>query len=431
MEVPEKRRLPRPHPFWDSEEGQRYKDYRRHISVIRLSAEVEPPSKNPRKRAASHDLRESMLKDALLWHGLEGEFGARWPRLRASLAVDLYFSSAERNPPGVHTMSKAALDLLGGPLGEAVLYKDDRQIKMLFARAFRDRNRPAVAVEAQTLTQTLAGVRRATSLEHPWRPAKANYEIEPRRIESDRLDEDLADWYKDDVTAFGQEQYLRMTFEERLKGQSALLTLTDHAAANVVTAYASERKPAQHRLPGTAHSLGYLLQSPYAFNLGPLPSRGQSKEFKRRVTDQLEAAATANPRLFPLLSAVGVTLFYIESKVGKDLDNIFLDLLPIVFEHLQPPERLLSQWAPIAQIKAWDAALKEGVVWRLLVLNSSRRWLSKTFLTCLTKRAPCSWRCRTVGATRAGGRARTHTFRMAFTIRRRTITDRSVRTRRT
>lgn len=61
-----------------------------------------------------------------------------------------------------------------------------------------------------------------------------------------------------------------------------------------------------------------------------------------------------------LLSAAGVTLFYVESKVGKDLDNIFLDVLPIVFEHLQPPEPLLSQWAPIAQIKGWEAALKEG-----------------------------------------------------------------------
>lgn len=96
------------------------------------------------------------------------------------------------------------------------------------------------------------------------------------------------------------------------------------------------------------------------FNLGPLPSRGQSKEFKRRVTAQLESAAIASPRLFPLLSPAGVTLFYVETKVGKDLDNIFLDVLPLVFEHLQPPEPLLSQWAPIAKIKEWEAALKEG-----------------------------------------------------------------------
>lgn len=355
----ERRRLPRPHPFWDSEEGHRYTDFRRNMSVIRLSAQVEPPSKNPRKRAVSEELQALMLKDALLWHGLEGEFGARWPRLRAPLAVELSFSSTERNPPAIHTLSKAVLDLLGGPPGKAVLFKDDRQIKMLFARAFRDSKRPTVSVEAQTLTQTLAGVRRATSLENPWHPAKANYDIAPRRIEVDHFDEDMADWYKHDLTEFGQEQYLRLTFEERLKGQSTLLALTDHAAANVVTAYASERQNA-YRLPGTARALSYLLQSRYVFNLGTLPARGQSKEFKRRVTAQLEAAATANPRLFPLLTAAGVTLFYVESKVGKDLDNIFLDVLPIVFEHLQPPERLLSQWAPLVQIKEWNSALKEG-----------------------------------------------------------------------
>lgn len=177
----ERRRLPRPHPFWDSEEGQNFTDQRRSISVIRLSAEVEPPSKNPRKRAASENLKSLMLKDALLWHGLDGEFGARWPRVRVPLAVDLSFSSTERNPPGIHTLSKAVLDLLGGPPGDAVLFKDDRQIKMLFARAFRDGKRPTVSVDAQTLTQTLAGVRRATSLEVPWRPAIANYDIAPRR----------------------------------------------------------------------------------------------------------------------------------------------------------------------------------------------------------------------------------------------------------
>lgn len=359
MDMPERRRLPRPHPFWDSEDGQRHKDFRRNISVIRLSADVEPPTKNPRKRAASQNLQALLLKDALLWHGLDGEFGARWPRLRAPLAVDLTFSSTERNPPGIHTLSKAALDLLGGSPSEAVLFKDDRQIKMLFARAFRDSKRPTVSVEAQTLAQTLAGVRRATTHEYPWRPAKANYDIAHRRIEADRFDEDMADWYKDDVSAFGQEQYLRLTFEDRLKVQSALLAFTDHVAANVVTAYASERERAQYRLSGTAHALGSLLQSGYAFNLGPLPSRGQSKEFKRRVTAHLQAAATTNPRLFPLLSAVGVTLFYVESKVGKDLDNIFLDVLPIVFKHLQPPEQLLSPWAPIEKIKEWDAALKD------------------------------------------------------------------------
>jgi hypothetical protein len=63
----------------------------------------------------------------------------RYP-MRGPVALDLHFHAAQRNPPSIHRAVKHTLDLLGPalpgterPRRRSVLYRDDRQIKFLYA----------------------------------------------------------------------------------------------------------------------------------------------------------------------------------------------------------------------------------------------------------------------------------------------------------
>jgi hypothetical protein len=63
----------------------------------------------------------------------------RYP-MRGPVALDLHFRAAQRNPPSIHRVVKHTLDLLGPalpgikrPRRRSVLYRDDRQVKFLYA----------------------------------------------------------------------------------------------------------------------------------------------------------------------------------------------------------------------------------------------------------------------------------------------------------
>ena len=63
----------------------------------------------------------------------------RYP-MTGPVALDLHFWAARRNPPGIHRAAKHTLDVLGAalpgcerPRRRSVLYKDDRQVKFLYA----------------------------------------------------------------------------------------------------------------------------------------------------------------------------------------------------------------------------------------------------------------------------------------------------------
>ncbi|GAB2661844.1 hypothetical protein [Nocardia goodfellowii] len=52
-----------------------------------------------------------------------------------------------------------------------------------------------------------------------------------------------------------------------------------------------------------------------------------------------------------------VTVFYLETRARKDLDNIFgdLEVLPILLDTVRPPVRPLADYSPIDDLRRWQA----------------------------------------------------------------------------
>jgi hypothetical protein len=64
------------------------------------------------------------------WHT---RFGARWPRPRADIALDVW-ALTHGNPPQPQNYAKRLLDQLGDDDGQPIVDVDDRQVTMLFVR---------------------------------------------------------------------------------------------------------------------------------------------------------------------------------------------------------------------------------------------------------------------------------------------------------
>ncbi len=62
-------------PYWTTEAGLRLKDEYRSVSTLRLSLEQNPMTKATKGKARKRELRDLMLRDAALWHGLDGKYG--------------------------------------------------------------------------------------------------------------------------------------------------------------------------------------------------------------------------------------------------------------------------------------------------------------------------------------------------------------------
>ncbi|MGY1959614.1 hypothetical protein [Nocardia gipuzkoensis] len=340
--------------YWTTEAGLRHKDFSRSISTLRLWLAQEPKSKQAKGKAAARESRDLMLQDATTWHRMNGKYGGRWPRPRAHIALDIYFWTTNPNSPRIDKLCKRLLDELGGATGAPIVYHDDRQVKMLFARCDRSTREPRIAVDAQTATQVRAGLRRAYDLDARWTIEYANDRMSLSVDPNEDIDEDLWWSYAPDVETT-RDNALRNRVRRLLSYQAAKLEVTDQYSSSVVLHYADERYRKSVGFRATADDLHDLLRYGLAINLGPLPTRsGQSAEFLARATGMLTALVEREQWMFPLLTPVGVTLYYLETVGGKDLDNIFLTLLPVVLQTVQPPVDALADYSAIADLKAWE-----------------------------------------------------------------------------
>jgi len=103
---------------------------REHRQLI-IDVPVEPASKGPAGKAMAPEFQRQVM-DRM------EEFG-RYP-MTGPVALDLHFRAARRNPPVIYRTVKYTLDLLGAavpgserPRRRNVLYRDDRQVKFLYA----------------------------------------------------------------------------------------------------------------------------------------------------------------------------------------------------------------------------------------------------------------------------------------------------------
>ncbi|MFE9328151.1 hypothetical protein ACIHDR_43105 [Nocardia sp. NPDC052278] len=334
-------------------------DLNRSVSTLRLRLSREPRSKRVKGKAGAQELRDLMFQGAASWHRMDGALG-RWPQSRAHLALDIEFNTTRRNSPRIDKLCKWLLDELGGAHGAPIVYNDDRQVKMLFARHLRDADTPMISVTAQTVAQVGAGLRRAASFDTQWTIEHANWEMSLHLGLDEDLNPDFLREFGIDPPADG-ELTLREQVRFRLRRQATNLAVTDELSSSAMFTYAAERHRKEAGLPATSDALHRLLDYGLAVDLGPLPSRsGESADFCARTTTKLSDLVADKRWITPLLPSVGVTLFYLETGAGKDLDNIFLTILPVILETFRPPVASLADYSPIDDLQTWHVDAERG-----------------------------------------------------------------------
>jgi hypothetical protein len=116
--------------YWRSRAGleHRYRDRRRRIGYIIL--DQEPTAKGKHTDEQSADFRDSARQQLISL--------AQHARPRAPFAIDIDFRTTRPQPPKIEKLTKFYLDLLATsdvPPTDPLIYRDDRQVRMLFVRS--------------------------------------------------------------------------------------------------------------------------------------------------------------------------------------------------------------------------------------------------------------------------------------------------------
>ncbi|TXI64323.1 hypothetical protein [Mycolicibacterium mageritense] len=252
-----------------------------------------------------------------------------------------------KDTPQPQNFAKRLLDQLGSVSGRTpIVYRDDRQVTMLYVRVDEITSAtPTIHFTAQRASVIRSEMRRA-----PHDEARRQHFLE-REGELDKQLETARGWVTDgrgDTSDLGKKFYAMGQRGERFYLQAKALLTTDYMAESLVHAYAGvpPRYP-ERFLRLVADNLDQLASMPYAFNLGTLPSPGGSEVFKRSLDDTIRARIEQFPDLYPPQLPVGVTAFYVPGPDGKDLDNIFRELvLPILLKHCHLPPEVRHPFGP-------------------------------------------------------------------------------------
>jgi hypothetical protein len=118
--------------YWSTPRGLHASQRYRRMTSLFVSADLDPPSKRT-MRAVKARARAN-LEAAFASSGKYSHLypRARWPKPRAAIALDIALHGDLMNAPRVDTICKWLLDELNGHV-----YRDDRQVKLLFAHADR------------------------------------------------------------------------------------------------------------------------------------------------------------------------------------------------------------------------------------------------------------------------------------------------------
>ena len=321
---------------------------REHRQLI-IDVPVEPASKGPAGKAMAPEFQRQVM-DRM------EQFG-RYP-MTGPVALELHFRAARRNPPVIYRTVKYTLDLLGAavpgserPRRRNVLYRDDRQVKFLYAELDQQWQRKG---DDSTSTGGLWMVARRAS------DVAADLSMAARLHEShlDENDEESPFW----VPAISEdpdlgwplepasgrtpvEQYLAdvTRFHHVADVQEAMLTGTDATLIWALGSYLDDRSgggPAELAsilAESRAAIRNLLLLEPLTLPLPSLPQvPGQSAAFTRMIRASLEEFRERVPLFQSLLVPVTLTFLVVPPEQGKDLDNIALTVLPIAHDVLRP-----------------------------------------------------------------------------------------------
>jgi hypothetical protein len=386
--------------YWGSYEATERKRIYRWLETVRASLEDEPRQKGRAGRRQAPAFRGA-VREALVHR-------PQWPRPHAALAVDFHFHATEPQPPSLWRLPKNYLDLLGAtsaPANDpgAVLYRDDAQVKLLYASLATSRT-PASAgsiyLEARTRTSAINDMELAGELlddgsdledNTTWAEADPNQDVdEPARL----LPADLEAW----LHAEGKSRYQAMQFgaNDRLLRsvffRNARWLLTGvHADANRLARLGRTEPSAVEEIMRMIREASTadrdLLSLAIHIDLPPLPTQaGEGVAFDQRVRTALQKFVQDRPDLQPLLVPLRVTVLVTPPKRAgaKDLDNILIEVLATLEVELKPhaePWLLLPEVAvegaepdpELADRKARYRSYTGSHTWAYQVLELHRR----------------------------------------------------------
>lgn len=332
------------------------RDFVRDVSMLRAHVRAEPLSKSRRGASLRAAIRTAIRDSADPWLMSSSRWSGRWPRPRADIALDVSFTTTRNSPPRLDSSAKWLLDELGSHTGPPIVYDDDRQVKLLWIDSYHrgdEAGEPWISVQAQTRTLALEGLHRAFDVVPSWRPDREHsspypdFDPDPFNISTGDPDLDREFRVRDRLQARGAHLDLR-------------LQLVDAASVNVLRALASRRDPVARRIWDIDRTLAHLRELPLVTDLGVLPNQGESAVFESNVVDALTATVTENRISFPLLQPVGLTIFYVESQMGKDLDNLVRSVMTPVLRVLNPPPDRFATWLGAKGLQDFDDALNNG-----------------------------------------------------------------------
>lgn len=318
--------------YWNSVEGLEYQRFWREMTTARGFVATRPQAKGSRGA-----VQERVLIEAAVEEFAPAYRGGGWPRPRAEVALDVR-AVGINNAPQPQNFAKRLLDQLGIVNGaKPIVYNDDRQVSMLFARVDEWKaETPSIHFTAQRSSVIRGEMRR-----HPRTDERREQHTERDHELEQRLEfaQDQIEHCRGATTSLGRKLYAMAVREQRYYLQASTLHTTDYLAQELVHQYAGiTQRHRERSLELVAESLDLLALTPYGFNLGTLPGPGQTQAFKQAVREAVLARMQRYPLLFPPQIPIGVTAFYVPGPDGKDLDNIFRDLVvPVLLEHCHLP----------------------------------------------------------------------------------------------
>ncbi len=352
--------------FWRSVEGLATAASFRRMTALNMDVQVEPPTKKSRpatRRRAAELLATAFDEDPVIAYVRQK---TSWPKPRAAIALDISIWSASRNGARVDSACKWLLDELAGRV-----YADDRQVKLLFARKWPAIDRtprtevladspwgdlpdpltalpssaaatPRVYLTAQTRSNILADLRAVGEFEERWDPFGDLPTLHTRDpFDAEMQREILLDYRStfDPADDAQQDRHRQIGTQLDYHDQGQQQHLVDLIFSSLITNLPVDRYGLWKRVRDR------LRFSPYIFDFGPIPGRGQSAAFRQHVDAVLRARRAQYPALLPLRSTSGISMLLFESLTGgKDLDNLVRETLPAVLDILRPPERDLPGW---------------------------------------------------------------------------------------
>lgn len=346
--------------FWQSEAGEHVRLLRRRMASLRVAVEVEAPTKKTRRgtrERARQALRATFETDIVARHAREQ---TNSPKPRADIALDIVVNSTSRNGARIDNACKWLLDELTD-----IVYSDDRQVKLLFARMGRpladaeslaafwgdmappgvtDRpvGKPDIWITARPRASVIADLRAASNLDERWDFFKAaNGTRRKSEFQADFEREILLDYQS---TFDPRDQTERLRFRQvanqiDFHDQSQQQQHVDLVFSSLFTDLPVDR------FGVWKHARSRLAYCPYIFDLGALPERGETQAFQDRLRGILEDRRDRYPGLLPLRARSGLSMILFEEPDhSKDLDNLVRQTLPAILDILRPPRHDHPGW---------------------------------------------------------------------------------------